>query len=99
MPAWEFQMMQSIARKHGWHEFISMQNYYNPIYREEEREMIPFCKASGVGLIPVSTRLESVINQNLLTYFTSGLLLLGVFLLALVTRATQVLYEHRTIPH
>jgi aryl-alcohol dehydrogenase-like predicted oxidoreductase len=47
--------MQSIAEKHGWHKFISMQNYYNLVYREEEREMIPFCKATGVGIIPVSS--------------------------------------------
>jgi len=53
MPAWQFQMLQNIAEKHGWHKFISMQNYYNLLYREEEREMIPYCKATGVGLIPV----------------------------------------------
>jgi aryl-alcohol dehydrogenase-like predicted oxidoreductase len=54
MPAWEFQMLQTIAEKHGWHKFVSMQNYYNLLYREEEREMIPYCKKTGVGLIPVS---------------------------------------------
>ncbi|KAF2812654.1 aldo-keto reductase [Mytilinidion resinicola] len=54
MAAWEFQMLQNIADKHGWHKFISMQNYYNLIYREEEREMIPYCNATGVGLIPWS---------------------------------------------
>ncbi|KAI0476861.1 NADP-dependent oxidoreductase domain-containing protein [Xylaria cf. heliscus] len=54
MPAWEFQMLQTIAEKHGWHKFISMQNYYNLLYREEEREMIPYCKKTGVGLIPWS---------------------------------------------
>jgi aryl-alcohol dehydrogenase-like predicted oxidoreductase len=40
MAAWEFQTLQNIAEKHGWHKFISMQNYYNLIYREEEREMV-----------------------------------------------------------
>lgn len=40
MAAWEFQTLQNIADKHGWHKFISMQNYYNLIYREEEREMV-----------------------------------------------------------
>jgi len=35
MAAWEFQTLQNIAEKHGWHKFISMQNYYNLIYREE----------------------------------------------------------------
>ncbi|KAF8475912.1 putative aldo-keto reductase [Kalaharituber pfeilii] len=54
MAAWEFQMLQNIADRHGWTKFVSMQNYYNLIYREEEREMIPYCKATGVGLIPWS---------------------------------------------
>lgn len=53
MPAWEFQMLQNIAEKHGWHKFISMQNYHNLLYREEEREMFPYCKVTGVGLVPV----------------------------------------------
>ena len=52
MLAWEFQRLQNVAEKHGWHKFISMQNLYNLIYREEEREMIPYCKATGVGIIP-----------------------------------------------
>lgn len=39
MAAWEFQALQNIADRNGWHKFISMQNYYNLIYREEEREM------------------------------------------------------------
>ncbi len=54
MATWEFQTLQNIAEKHGWHKFISMQNYHNLIYREEEREMIPYCKATGIGLIPWS---------------------------------------------
>ncbi|KAF2116344.1 NADP-dependent oxidoreductase domain-containing protein [Lophiotrema nucula] len=54
MAAWEFQTLQNIADKHGWHKFISMQNYYNLIYREEEREMIPYCNDTGVALIPWS---------------------------------------------
>jgi aryl-alcohol dehydrogenase-like predicted oxidoreductase len=54
MQAWEFQALQNVAEKNGWHKFISMQNYYNLLYREEEREMIPYCKDAGVGLIPVS---------------------------------------------
>ncbi len=54
MAAWEFQMLQNIADTNGWHRFISMQNYHNLIYREEEREMIPYCRASGVGCIPWS---------------------------------------------
>jgi aryl-alcohol dehydrogenase-like predicted oxidoreductase len=46
--------LQWIARTNGYHEFVSMQNYHNLLYREEEREMIPFCHASGVGVIPWS---------------------------------------------
>ncbi|KAH6880519.1 NADP-dependent oxidoreductase domain-containing protein [Thelonectria olida] len=54
MYAWEFARLQFIARQNGWTEFISMQPFYNLLYREEEREMIPFCRASGVGVIPWS---------------------------------------------
>jgi len=54
MAAWEFQQLQNIAEKHSWHKFISMQNYYNLLYREEEREMIPYCLDTGIGLIPWS---------------------------------------------
>ncbi|KAE9370396.1 aldo-keto reductase-like protein [Stipitochalara longipes BDJ] len=54
MAAWEFQTLQNIADRKGWHKFISMQNYYNLLYREEEREMIPYCRDVGVGLIPWS---------------------------------------------
>ncbi|PKI84987.1 hypothetical protein MVES_000750 [Malassezia vespertilionis] len=52
MPAWQFQRLQNTAEKHGWFKFISMQDLYNLIYREEEREMIPYCNATGVGIIP-----------------------------------------------
>ncbi|KAL9100209.1 MAG: hypothetical protein Q9163_004392 [Psora crenata] len=54
MATWEFQMLQNIAEINGWHKFISMQNYHNLIYREEEREMLPYCRATGVGCIPWS---------------------------------------------
>ena len=54
MAAWEFQTLQNIAEKHNWHKFISMQNFHNLIYREEEREMIPYCLDTGVGMIPWS---------------------------------------------
>ncbi len=53
MWTYQFAMMQHIAEKHGWTKFISMQNHYNLIYREEEREMNPYCKLTGVGLTPV----------------------------------------------
>jgi len=54
MWAWQFARMQHTAEQHGWTKFVSMQNHYNLIYREEEREMIPYCNATGVGLIPWS---------------------------------------------
>lgn len=54
MAAWEFATLQNCADRNGWHRFVSMQNYYNLLYREEEREMIPYCKDTGVGLIPWS---------------------------------------------
>src|SRR6266568_4096073 len=49
MYAWQFAKMQHIAERHGWTKFVSMQNHYNLLYREEEREMIPQCIDQGVG--------------------------------------------------
>ncbi|ODQ46547.1 hypothetical protein PICMEDRAFT_72607 [Pichia membranifaciens NRRL Y-2026] len=54
MRAYQFVMMQNVAEKNGWSKFISMQDYYNLNYREDEREMIPYCNLTGVGLIPYS---------------------------------------------
>lgn len=54
MSAWEFQKLNSIAEKRGWAKFVSMQNLYNLIHREEEREMIPYCVDSGIAGIPWS---------------------------------------------
>ena len=54
MFAWQFMKAQHVAEKNGWTKFVSMQNHYNLVYREEEREMIPLCIDSGVGLIPWS---------------------------------------------
>ena len=54
MAAWQFSKALHIAKEHGWHRFIAMQNHYNLIYREEEREMIPLCVDQGVGVIPWS---------------------------------------------
>ncbi|MDN6626896.1 MAG: aldo/keto reductase, partial [Pisciglobus halotolerans] len=54
MYTWQFQKAQYVAEKNGWTKFIAMQNHYNLIYREDEREMIPFCKDSGVALVPYS---------------------------------------------
>ncbi len=52
MAAWQFSKALYVANEHGWQRFVSMQNHYNLIYREEEREMIPLCIDQGVGLIP-----------------------------------------------
>ncbi|KAL8987110.1 MAG: hypothetical protein Q9177_003654 [Variospora cf. flavescens] len=63
MAAWEFQALQNVADKHGWHKFISMQNYHNLVYREEEREMIPYCVDTGVGCIPWSPIARGVLGR------------------------------------
>jgi 1-deoxyxylulose-5-phosphate synthase len=54
MYAWQFAKAQDTAQSAGWTRFVSMQNHYNLVYREEEREMIPFCLDQSVGVIPWS---------------------------------------------
>lgn len=54
MYAWQFAQALYLADLHGWTRFVSMQNHYNLIYREEEREMLPLCRAEGIGVIPWS---------------------------------------------
>jgi len=54
MPAWRFAKAQHVAERNGWTRFVSMQNHYNLIYREEEREMLPLCEDQGVGVVPWS---------------------------------------------
>ncbi|MEV5849439.1 aldo/keto reductase [Streptomyces sp. NPDC051985] len=54
MYAWEFSKAQFTAERHGWTKFVSMQNHYNLLYREEEREMLPLCADQGVGVLPWS---------------------------------------------
>jgi 1-deoxyxylulose-5-phosphate synthase len=54
MRAWQFAKAQHIAIRNGWTPFVSMQNRYNLLYREEEREMIPLCRDQGVAVIPYS---------------------------------------------
>lgn len=54
MWAWRLAKMIYLAGQHGWPRFATMQNHYNLLYREEEREMIPFCRAEGIGIIPWS---------------------------------------------
>jgi len=64
MFAWQFAKAQHTAQTHGWTEFVSMQNHYNLIYREEEREMIPLCLDQGVGCIPWSPLARGVLAGN-----------------------------------
>jgi aryl-alcohol dehydrogenase-like predicted oxidoreductase len=54
MHAWQFTKALYLADLHGWTRFVSMQNHYNLLYREEEREMMPLCRAEGIGVIPWS---------------------------------------------
>jgi aryl-alcohol dehydrogenase (NADP+) len=54
MWAWQFAKAQHVAERHGWTRFATMQNHYNLLYREEEREMLPQCADQGVGVIPWS---------------------------------------------
>lgn len=54
MYAWQFAKLLYLADRHGFSRFVTMQNHYNLVYREEEREMIPLCRAEGIGLLPWS---------------------------------------------
>ncbi len=54
MYAWQFSKAQHLAERNGWTKFVTMQNHYNLLYREEEREMLPLCADQGVGVIPWS---------------------------------------------
>ena len=54
MWAWQFSKAQHVAERNGWTRFVTMQNHYNLLYREEEREMMPLCADQGVGVIPWS---------------------------------------------
>jgi aryl-alcohol dehydrogenase (NADP+) len=64
MWTWQFAKAQFIARLNGWTTFVSMQNHYNLISREEEREMIPFCVDQGVGIIPWSPLARGFLAGN-----------------------------------
>ena len=64
MPAWQFAKMLYIADRHGWTRFVSMQNHYNLVYREEEREMIPLCRDQGIGIIPWSPLARGFLAGN-----------------------------------
>lgn len=64
MYAWQFAKAQHLAERHGWTRFVSMQNHYNLVYREEEREMIPLCRDQGVALIPWSPLARGFLAGN-----------------------------------
>jgi 1-deoxyxylulose-5-phosphate synthase len=64
MFAWQLSKAQHVAERHGWTQFVSMQNHYNLIYREEEREMMPLCLDQGVGCIPWSPLARGVLAGN-----------------------------------
>ena len=64
MYAWQFAKMQFAAERNGWTKFVAMQNHYNLIYREEEREMIPQCIDQGVALLPWSPLARGLLAGN-----------------------------------
>jgi aryl-alcohol dehydrogenase (NADP+) len=64
MSAWQFAKALYIADQHGWTRFVSMQNHYNLVYREEEREMNPLCVAEAVGVIPWSPLARGFLAGN-----------------------------------
>jgi aryl-alcohol dehydrogenase-like predicted oxidoreductase len=64
MFSWQFAKAQYTAERHGWAKFVSMQNHYNLVYREEEREMIPLCLDQGVGCIPWSPLARGMLAGN-----------------------------------
>ncbi len=64
MHAWQFSKMLYVAERNGYARFVTMQNHYNIVYREEEREMIPFCMDQGIGLIPWSPLARGFVAGN-----------------------------------
>jgi aryl-alcohol dehydrogenase-like predicted oxidoreductase len=64
MWAWQFAKMLHAAERRGWTRFVTMQNHYNLLYREEEREMIPLCRAEGIGIIPWSPLARGLLAGN-----------------------------------
>lgn len=64
MFAWQFAKAQHTAERHGWTKFVSMQNHWNAVYREEEREMVPLCIDQGVGVIPWSPLARGFLAGN-----------------------------------
>ena len=72
MFAWQFAELQMTAQMHGWTRFVSMQNHYNLVYREEEREMNPYCAQAGVGLTPWSPLARGILAGSYKGGFAGG---------------------------
>ena len=64
MGAWQFAKALYLADRHGWTRFVSMQNHYNLVYREEEREMLPLCREEGIGVMPWSPLARGFLAGN-----------------------------------
>jgi len=64
MYAWQFMKMLAVSDANGWTRFVSMQNHYNLVYREEEREMLPLCREEGIGVIPWSPLARGFLAGN-----------------------------------
>jgi 1-deoxyxylulose-5-phosphate synthase len=64
MFAWQFARMIYAADRHGWQRFATMQNHYNLMYREEEREMLPLCADQGIGVIPWSPQARGRLTRD-----------------------------------
>lgn len=64
MYAWQFSKSLYLADLHGWTRFVSMQNHYNLVYREEEREMGPLCRSEGIGVVPWSPLARGFLSGN-----------------------------------
>jgi 1-deoxyxylulose-5-phosphate synthase len=64
MASWQFASMLYTADRHGWTRFVSMQNHYNLVYREEEREMLPLCREQGIGVVPWSPLARGFLAGN-----------------------------------
>jgi aryl-alcohol dehydrogenase-like predicted oxidoreductase len=64
MYAWQFSKMLHVAEREGWTKFVMMQNHYNLLYREEEREMVPLCLDRGIGAIPWSPLARGKLTRN-----------------------------------
>ena len=72
MFAWQFAELQSVAKLNGWTPFVAMQNHYNLVYREEEREMIPYCEQSGVAITPWSPLARGILTGAYQGGFSGG---------------------------